>query len=652
MAPTSRLPAPPTALVGRERELAEAAALLRNDARLVTLTGPGGIGKTRLALELARGLEPEFGDGAALVRLATVDDPALVPAAVAQAVGVPEADTDALREHLRPRSLLVVLDNFEQLLPAAPFLSDLLEAAAGLRLLVTSRAVLHVAGEHEYPVPPLDEAEELFVARARAVDPSFAPDGAVAAICARLEGLPLAIELAAARVKLLPPAAILERLEHSLDLLTGVRADAPAHQQTLRAAIEWSYRLLEERERLLFTRLAVFPGGATLDAIETVAGGDLDTLASLVDKSLLRRSGERFAMLELLREFAAEQLADGEEIRRAHLAYYLELTERAYGETFRGMNQAEWFDRLEDEHSNIRAALAFAASHGETDAAVRTAASLTRFWQIHGHLVEGRKNFETVLALPGDAPPVARQRVFNGLGILAAEQGDFAVAEEAFTTALALARALGDDERTATAMGNLANMYLFREEYDEARRLLEGALELQGRGGQARANAVWIENLGVVAFCEGDLETAERRLREAHGLALELGDRREIGSSLRMLARVRLALGDTDDASLLLAESVAAARSVGDKHGLADALETAAAIATARGREPVAAELFGAAEALRETIGAYRQPDTARWYAAARARAEHGLEDDEFAQAFRRGRGLEPDEALALAGSS
>jgi predicted ATPase/DNA-binding SARP family transcriptional activator len=644
----SRLPVPPTPLVGRERELTEAAQLFRSGIRLVTLTGPGGIGKTRLALELARQLEPELPDGAVLVRLATVLDPALVPDAFAQAVGVPDADADALRDHLRSRSLLVLLDNFEQLLPAAPFLSELLEAASRLRLLVTSRAVLRIAGEQEYAVPPLDEAEELFTARARAVQPAFVPDPAVTEICERLDRLPLAIELAAARVKLLAPSAILERLGHSLDLLTGGRTDVPAHQQTLRAAIEWSYRLLDEEEQRLFARLSVFVGGGTLDAIEEICGGDLDTLASLVDKSLLRSGGDRFTMLELLREFALEQLGEADDLRRDHAAFYLRLAEEAAAATDEAA-KPQWFDRLEQEHGNLRAAFAFAVAQGDAATAVRLAAALTRFWQIHGHLVEARRSFETALALDGDVPLLARQKATNGLGIMLAEQGDFDAAEPLFTRGLELARELGDVTRIAIGSSNLGNLFLFRRDYEGARELFTKALAGYVAAGHARGCAITTENLGIVAFCEGRLDEAEQLLTRAFTLAADIGDQREQAAATRSLARIALERGDVPRAEELLARGIPPARAIGDRHGLADAVEVAAAIAAARGDGERAAQLFGAAEALREAIGATRQPDLADWTDRMRERAEQLLEPEAFAAVLEHGRALPVEAALALA---
>jgi tetratricopeptide (TPR) repeat protein len=505
--------------------------------------------------------------------------------------------------------------------------------------------VLRIAGEQEYPVPPLDEAEELFTARARAVLPAFVPDPAVAEICARLDRLPLAIELAAARVKLLPPRAILERLGHSLDLLTGGRADAPAHQQTLRAAIEWSYRLLDEDEQRLFARLSVFAGGATLEAIEEICGGDLDTLASLVDNSLLRSGGGRFTMLELLREFAAEQLSDADDVPRAHAGFYLALAEEAAAATDEAA-KPQWFDRLEDEHGNLRAAFAFAVAQRDATTAVRLAAALTRFWQIHGHLVEARTSYETALALDGDIPLLARQKATNGLGIMLAEQGDFDAAEPLFTRAVELARELKDETRLAIAYSNLGNLFLFRRDYEGARKLFTQALDGYVAAGHARGEAITTENLGIVAFCEGDLDEAERLLTRSFELAEEIGDQREQAAATRSLARIALERGLIDEAEATLRRGIPPARAVGDRHGLADALEVAASIAAARGDGERAAQLYGAAEALRETIGATRQPDLSDWHERVRAGAERLLGPDAFAVAFEAGRGLELDAAF------
>ncbi|MGZ4354133.1 MAG: BTAD domain-containing putative transcriptional regulator, partial [Gaiellaceae bacterium] len=640
----SRLPAPPTPLIGRSRELAETAALFAGGVRLMTLTGPGGIGKTRLALELARAIEPELEHGAALIRLSTVLDPLLVPDAVAQGIGVPEANRDTLLELLRPRSQLLVLDNFEQLLPAAPFLSELLEAAPEVRLLVTSRAVLHVAGEQEYPVPPLEEAEELFVARAQAVDPSYLPDDAVRDVCTRLEGLPLAIELAAARVKLLSTRAIADRLERSLDLLTAGRADVPTRQQTLRATIDWSYRLLDADEQQLFVRLAVFSGGASIEAIEEVCGGGLDTLASLVDKSLLRSSGDRFAMLELLREYAAE-VGVPLDVKQAHLAHYLALAESAQPNQ---LVAAARLDRLELEHANIRAAVAFAVEQHDRASAVRLAAGLTGFWNIHGYLVEGRGVFEAVLALDGDAPLLALQQCENGLGIMLAELGEFDAAQDAFARALELARELGDPVRVGTTLSNLCNLAQFRGDIPEARRLITAAIDSFSGDEQERNHVIAMSNLGSIEFRDGDLVEADRVFRIVLTLAREIHERREEAQALRWLARVQLDLGAVEDARTLLEESIPATDEVGDRHGIADSLEIAAAVAAAAGAPLEAAQLLGAAEAVRTSIGAHRVPDTADWYARTRTRVEELATPEVFDREYRTGLKLSPYEALGL----
>ena len=410
---TQPLPVPPTPLVGRRLELAAVSALFRDEgARLVTLTGPGGTGKTRLGLAVAHELEPELRDGALFVSLAPVSSPELLVPTIAEALDVREGErilAEGVIEHLRERRMLLVLDNFEQLLAAAPFVGDLLAAAPRLWILATSRAPLRLAAEHEYPVPPFDipdaelavrgarpdrRAAPLRGARARRSTRSFELDGAsapeVARVCSRLDGLPLAIELAAARAKLLAPGEILERLEREPNLLPSGPRDAPARQQTLAATIRWSYDLLGPDERQAFARLGVFAGGCTLEAAESVCDVTLESLGALVDNNLLRRRDGRFTMLETVRHFAVERLeeAGADELRRRHAEWLTELAETMAERTLAGEDMTVWLDRIQPEHDNIRAALAWSLEH-EPELTLRQASSLRLFWEVRGHFSEG-----------------------------------------------------------------------------------------------------------------------------------------------------------------------------------------------------------------------------------------------------------------------
>src|SRR6266550_7065320 len=456
-----RVPTPPYPLLGRERELAALADLVRrDDTRLVTLTGIGGIGKTRLALELVSRLAPEFPDGAGVVLLATLDDPALVARTILEAIELPEAGRDPEEALIRPLSgsrLLLLIDNFEQVLAAAPTVARLLGAAPGVKVIVTSRAPLRVAAEHEFAVPPLveNEAAELFVTRAQAANPSFVLTeqnaAAVTELCVRLDGLPLAIELAAARSKLLPPAALLVRLGNRLELLTGGRRDAPRHQQTLRMTVDWSYDLLDSDTQRLFEQLSVFAGGCTLasaEAVCSVEGSVIEGLAALVDESLVsqRQSEEpRFTLLQVVRDYALERLSasgENDETRRRHLEHFVALADEAeLG--LAGGDQAIWLARVEGEHDNLRAALAYALETGDSSSALRLVVGVRRFWQIHGYLAEGRQSLESALEVTQDAPSELRANGFNMAGILAGEQGDFDAARSRFTAAAEEARVVG-----------------------------------------------------------------------------------------------------------------------------------------------------------------------------------------------------------------
>jgi predicted ATPase len=507
--------------------------------RLLTLTGPGGVGKTRLGLHVAAGLVDHFADGVTFVALAPLADAAVVVPAVAQALGVRDEGGGSLLErlkaHLRPRQGFLVLDNFEHVLAAGPLVSELLEASAGLKVLVTSRAALHVRGEHELAVPPLTlpdperhrsakavlryPSAALFVERAAAIRPDLALTDetapAVAEICGRLDGLPLAIELAAARIRLLTPQAMLLRLDRRLPLLTGGPRDLPARQRTLRDAIGWSHDLLRADERRLFRRLAAFAGGWTLAAAAAVAGDQaesvlappsppvlpptpdleiLDALASLVDKSLVRpdepADGEsRFFMLATIREYATEQLeanGEGQAIRRRHAAYYLALAEAAEPE-FTGPKQGTWLARLDREHANLRAALHWLRQDGDGEwQGLRLSAALWRFWWLRSHFAEGRAHLRTFLALAGTAAPAAlRAKALHALGELAFRQGDRLEAHGPLEAGLALCEQAGDRQGTALALTSLGRLALDDGRHGEARAARGGAAD-RTRAGPSR----------------------------------------------------------------------------------------------------------------------------------------------------------------------
>jgi predicted ATPase/DNA-binding SARP family transcriptional activator len=664
-----RLPTPPTPLLGRERELAGLADVVRReDARLVTLTGIGGIGKTRLALELARRLGAEFQHGAAVATLATLRDPALVARAILDALEIPETGQDpeeAVAGALAESELLLVVDNFEQVLPAASGIARLLAAAPRLKVIVTSRAPLHIAAEREFPVPPLaeDEAAELFVARAQAANPTFALSeqnaAAVAELCARLDGLPLAIELAAARTKILPPAALLSRLENRLELLTGGRRDAPRHQQTLRMTLDWSYDLLEPAVQRLFARFGVFAGGCTLESAEAVCGGDgsvLEGLGALVDESLMRQretsGGEpRFSMLEIVREYALERLeASGEadETRRRHVDHFVALAEQAEPQLVDG-DQAAWLARLEDEHDNIRDAVAFALETGDSSSALRLVFGVRIFWHSHGHLAEGRQALESAIAATGHAPSDMRANAFNMVGILAGEQGDFDAARVSFEAALEDARAVDSTRTISRALSNLANLAWFSGDLDTARALFEESIDYFASIQDLRGEALVKENLGLMALTADDVPQAVTWLTAALELARQGEDDREIGAASRSLAAAMIEVGEAAKAAALLAEALALARNLGESHATANCLETSAGLAAAVGEAERAATLFGASDAVRASIGAQRQPDQQILYDRWLARTLAGLDTKTYSTRYEDGRALTVDEACAFA---
>jgi predicted ATPase/serine/threonine protein kinase len=683
----ANLPVQRTGFVGREKEVAAAKELLlRPDVRLVTVTGPGGIGKTRLAVHVASSLVEFFPGGIHFVPLSPVIDPGLIASVIVQTLGIREAGgqppLEVLKQNLQDSSrapILLLLDNFEHLIHAAPTVAELLTMGPNLKIMVTSRAALHVYGEHEFPVPPLAmpdslavppvdvlsqyPAVALFVQRAVAVKPDFELNRENAAIvteiCARLDGLPLAIELAAARVKVLSPSSMRTRLASRLQLLTGGARDLPQRQQTLRAAIDWSYDLLSPAEQKLLRRLSVFVGGCTLEGVEAVCDTKsdleldlLDGMSSLVDKSLVQhfeqaKSESRFVMLETIREYALEKLAaSGEKplTKRAHAAYCLVLAEEEAAEQS-GAEGTEWLEHFGLEHDNFLAGLDWLTETGDADWGLRLGTALFRFWETREYLAEGRGRLGKLLKLPGAAAPTkTRARALFAAGVLAAEQGDyvsadallresldisrelrdqqgaavslnalavnardrgdFATARSLFEDSLALWRELGDQKAVARSLSNLASVVKMQGDYASARSLYgECLLIFQGLGD--RTGVAWsMNNQGDVAHDQGDSATARTLYEGALSIFRELGDRWGIAGTLADLGSLAREQGNCASARSLYRESIKVFRELEHKRGIARLLECFACSAAVEQEAERSLRLAGAAAALRQNIGA------------------------------------------------
>jgi predicted ATPase/class 3 adenylate cyclase/DNA-binding CsgD family transcriptional regulator len=781
----NNLPVQLTPLIGREQEVAAVQHLLqREDVHLVTLSGPGGIGKTRLGLQVAAELSESFADGVFFVDffvdLAPLSTPSLVISTIAQTLGIQEAAgqslLERLKEALRQKQLLLVLDNFEQVVSAAPQLVELLAACPKLKLLVTSREVLHLSAEHEFAVPPLAlpdpthlpelaalahyAAVALFLQRAQAVKPDFqvtaANARAIAEICVQLDGLPLALELAAARVKLFPPQALLVRLGQRLQVLTSGARDAPMRQQSLRNTLAWSYDLLPAEEQQLFRRLSVFVGGCTLEAIEAVCetldGGDgagqvLDRVASLIDKSLLQQTEQesnepRLVMLETIREYGLEVLAVSGEMeitRQAHALYYLTLAEAAEPELV-GQQQAMWLERWEQEHDNLRAAMRWSLEQEGGDEggqrkemALRLSAALRRFWLMHGHISEGRSFLEQALTASRGMLASVRANALLAAASLAVYVDDYDQVEKLCEESLALYRELGDKagiafslyllgpaasttgnptvariqteealvlftevgdkDGIAWSLNNLAWFVNEQGEYARAQALFKKRLAMHKAQGNKRGIAWALFHLAWVLFVsQGALATAHSLLEEGLALVRELGDKGGISQCLSLSGRLALSQGDTTAGRLLLEESMMLSREIGSQWGIAQPLAILAQVEASQGDlaaartlyeesltiarernykdlfppcleglaevvgvqgEPAwAAQLWGTAETLRESMGTPLPPVYRAAYDRSVAAVRTQLGEKTFAAAWAEGRMMTPEQALGAQGKA
>jgi non-specific serine/threonine protein kinase len=721
----NNLPLQVNRFIGREREMTSVRELFAN-TRLLTLTGAGGSGKTRLALQIATDLLGEFAHGVWWVELAALSDPMLVPQTVASAVGITERSgctvTEALSDALRPKQLLLVLDNCEHLLAAcAQLIETLLCTCSQLRVLATSREALTIPGEtiwlvlplrvpDTYQPPPIEglltyEAVQLFVERARSHLPAFTltPENAAAVVqvCRRLDGMPLAIELAAARIRVLSAEQIVARLDDAYRLLTGGSRSALPRQQTLRAAMDWSYYLLSAQEQAFFRRLSVFAGSFSLEAAEAICAGEpgkvddlLAVLSSLIDKSLVlmeeHRGEARYRLLETVRQYGQDKLqecSEAAQVRRTHRDWYARLAEQAEAEMLEA-RQESVFERLEAEHDNLRAAIGWSLEHQEAETAAQIGSSIRLFWLLRGYMSEGRSWLERALAgfseqtavraqalnaaailaslqddyttartLAQESLQLSRELALSKqtgyalyiLGRLARIEGNYAEAVNCFEESLSLFRALGQKHDMALVLSGLGLAVMYLEEYERATALCVESLALSRELGDPRGTASWLTNLGIVMLARGDAQRAKALCEESLAMRRALGYKGGIAHTLTVLGRIALDQGAYERATACYQESLALRQETGEKEGIATALEGLAAVARMQGQPVRAARLSGAASSLRTLLGAPLPPTDRPSYEQTVAALRTQLDESTFTAAWAEGQAIPLEETLAEA---
>jgi len=683
----NNLPRQLTSFVGRAREIVEVKRLLSTTA-LLTLTGPGGCGKTRLALQVAAELIDEYADGVWLVELAGLIEPALVPHSVATALHLREGPDRtvhaALRQYLETRELLLVLDNCEHVVAACAEMAEaLVRSCPRLRILATSREPLGVGGEIVWRVPPLSlpgpqgepsvrsllqyEAIRLFVERTTAVQPGFplTPQNAsaVATVCRQLDGLPLAIELAAARTRALSVEQIAARLDARFRLLTGGSRTASPRQQTLRGALDWSYDLLSQKERGLLRQLSVFAGGWTLEAAETICSGEgvepqeiLDLLIQLVLKSLVladaREERVRYRLLETVREYARDRLIESGNaaaLQKRHLDWYLQVAEKAEPE-LTGADQRIWLDRLEVEHDNLRAALESSkVDESHSDVGLRMAAALRHFWNVRGHFTEGRSWLEAMLSRAPDAPAAVRAKALAGAGFLASRLGDYDGSITLCTDSLSLFRQLGDLSGISQALFFLGVTAVAQRSYERAKTFFMESLALSREAGNKRRMGIALNSIGEVARCQGDFDAARASYQESLALKREVGDTYGSALTLGNLGYVALHQRDYDAATALFTEALSIGRPLMSKVGIAVHLAGLGGVAAAKGEYERGARLLAAAENLLNLLGASLEPSDRDEYDRSIAATRSGLGATAFAAACAKGKTMTLDQAIDYA---